>query len=337
MIEDYLIEQIPLRYEQELDSLIAFLLRHHLTYEEDIEVAYGVYDSDHSLHGCGCASGSLLKCFAVDDELRNQNALGSLVSALVQNRFAAGFYDLFIITRTHNEVLFRSCGFFTVVRTNDLVMLENIPNGPQLFTSRLLQPGDAQKTVGAIVMNCNPFTYGHRYLVEQAAAQCDILHIFIVEEDRSLFPTDVRFRLVQEGTADLLNVRVHLSGHYMISSATFPKYFLKTDEDSALLQSELDIKLFAESIAPALHISKRFAGAEPFNPITARYNEVMCRTLPQYGISFSEISRKKQDGAPISASRVRTLLRSPSSFGKALALVPPCTREYLIQKRGDFL
>ncbi|EFA28598.1 ABC transporter, ATP-binding protein, partial [Haemophilus influenzae HK1212] len=38
---------------------------------------------------------------------------------------------------------------------------------------------------GSIVMNANPFTLGHRYLIEQALQQCDHLHLFIVGEDAS--------------------------------------------------------------------------------------------------------------------------------------------------------
>ena len=92
--------------------LVEFLAKHHLNYENDIEAAFGVFDSDENLTGCGCCAGNLLKCFAVDESLRGQNALGSLVSRLVENRFEAGHYDLFVITRPKNKVLFTSCGFY---------------------------------------------------------------------------------------------------------------------------------------------------------------------------------------------------------------------------------
>ena len=42
--------------------------------------------------------------------------------------------------------------------------------------------------VAAIVMNANPFTLGHQYLVEKAAAENDLVHLFMVSEDASLFP-----------------------------------------------------------------------------------------------------------------------------------------------------
>ena len=334
MTEDFVVRKLDLPLERGI--LCAFLARHALQWEDDIETSFGVFDLEGTLLGCGCAAGSLLKCFAVEEALRGQNALGPLVSALTQDRFAKGFYDLFVITRAHNEVLFTNCGLHPVVRTDELVMLENRSNGPRNYAKAFWQSGDEIAVVGAIVMNCNPFTLGHRYLVEQAAAQCDVLHLFVVEEDRSLFPTADRFRLVREGVADLPNVRVQLSGHYMISAATFPKYFLKEDEDATSLQSELDIRLFAQAIAPVLHITKRFVGEEPFDAATARYNAAMHRILPTFGINCVEIPRKTVGGEAISASRVRALLRSPDTFPQALALVPPVTQEYLKQHQESY-
>ena len=249
MLEEFQIRPIPLQYDASKEELRAFLRRHELALEDDVEAAFGIFNSHDELSGCGCAAGSLLKCFAVSSELRGQNALGLLLSALVQDRFLAGLYDLFVITRAHNETLFANCGFFPVARTSALVMLENRPDGPEHYAAPFAQAGDEKKSVGAIVMNCNPFTLGHRTLVEYAAAHCDVLHLFVVEENRSCFPTQLRFQMVAEGTADLPNVRVHLSGPYIISSATFPTYFLKRGEDAAVLQSELDITLYRDDLS----------------------------------------------------------------------------------------
>lgn len=329
MTEEYHIVPLDLRYPDERVRLKRFLAQQGLTFESDIQAACGIVNESEELVACGCAAGSLLKCFAVKPELRGQNALGLLVSQLVQERFARGIYRLFIITRTKNLALFAHCGFTPVAETEALVLLENSADGPQRFTAPLFVPGDENKTIGCLVMNCNPFTLGHRALVEYAAGRCDAVHLFVVEEDRSVFSTPVRLRLVQEGTADLPNVRVHLSGPYMISASTFPTYFLKEGEDAAQLQNELDLTLFARQIAPPLHITKRFAGAEPLDPVTAAYNRAMGRLLPQYGIQFCEIPRAEQGDAPISASRVRALLQEKGVCREVLSLVPETTARYL--------
>lgn len=334
MTEDFTIHEISLSFSHDRECLITFLNKHHLAFEEDIEAAFGVFDPEENLVGCGCCAGSLLKCFAVDESLRGQNALGSLVSRLVENRFEAGIYDLFVITRPKNKDMFTACGFYVLAQTGTVLMLENKKNGLDKFYSRFLESSGPEADAGCIVMNCNPFTKGHLALISYAAARCSLLHIFVVEENRSAFPFDVRLRLVKEGTADLSNVRVHPSGPYMISSATFPTYFLKEGEDAAAIQSELDITLFASRIAPLFHISKRFAGEEPFDPVTRKYNEAMERILPQYRISFDKISRitsgadSGQDEI-ISASRVRKLLAEGGVTEHVLQLVPPCTAEYL--------
>lgn len=335
MTEDYRIEQLNLFHEEEKQMLISFLSQHHLKYEENIDVAFGVFSSDDRLLGCGCAAKSLLKCFAVEEDLRGQNALGALISALMQNRFTAGLYDLFVITRQQNEALFVSCGLFPVVRTNSLILLENKPNGPEQFSAACRSLKDAEKEAGAIVMNCNPFTLGHRWLIEQASARCDILHIFVVEADHSFFSTHERLQMVREGTAYLPNVRVHLSGHYMISDATFPTYFLKENEDATQLQCEMDITLFAERIAPPLHITKRFAGEEPFDETTEKYNQAMASILPSHGIQFCQLPRYKSNGQIVSASRVRALLKNAAGYDAALHLVPATSQPYLKAKMQE--
>lgn len=332
MIEGYRVAPIPLQFPEEREQLSAFLTRHQLQYEPDIQSAFGIYDEGDALVGCGCASGNLMKCFAVEPALRGQNALGLLVSYLMQERFSAGYYDLFVITRRHNEELFSQCSLFPVVRTDELVLLENRPNGPEEFAEAFWEPGDEEKQIGAIVMNCNPFTRGHLALVEYAAKHCQKLHIFVVEEDRSEFSTDVRLKLVREGTKHLEHVRVHLSGRYMISAATFPTYFLKEGEDAAVLQTKLDIALFAQRIAPVLNIKYRFAGEEPCDLITARYNHAMGEILPTYGIELIQIPRVEKDGEVISASRVRKLLKEQGMCDEVLALVAPSTAAYLKQE-----
>jgi len=186
-------------------------------------------------------------------------------------------------------------------------------------------------TVGSIVMNCNPFTLGHRYLIEQAAAQVNHLYIFAVEEDKSIFPFADRLELIKAGTADLPNVTVLPSGKFIISSLTFTDYFNKESLQDRAIDPSMDVRLFATEIAPTLNISVRFAGEEPLDKVTEQYNETMRRILPEYGIEFMEIPRKQFAGEVISASRVRKLLAT-KDFDAIATIVPKTTLDYLIQK-----
>jgi len=191
-----------------------------------------------------------------------------------------------------------------------------------------------EEVIGAIVMNCNPFTQGHRYLIETAAKQADCLYIFVVEEDKSFFPFKDRFELVKQGTADMGNVVVLPSGKFIISTLTFGAYFEKNDSFTKVIDSSLDITVFAEKIAPVLNITKRFLGEEPLCNVTRQYNAQMQSLLPSYGIEVIVVGRKESDGVPISASYVRDLLYE-KNFEKIAEIVPKTTLDYLVREFGE--
>lgn len=192
---------------------------------------------------------------------------------------------------------------------------------------------NADGEVGAIVMNCNPFTLGHQYLIETTAGAVSHLYIFVVEEDKSIFPFADRIELVRKGTAHLPNVTVLPSGKFIISSLTFSDYFNKSSLQDRVIDTSMDVELFAEEIAPVLNIKVRFAGEEPLDKVTNQYNETMGKILPQHGIRFVEIPRKTFGEGVISASRVRKLL-GENTFEEIGHLVPDSTYSYLL-KRND--
>lgn len=188
---------------------------------------------------------------------------------------------------------------------------------------------DSIKECGAIVMNCNPFTKGHRYLIEYAAKQVDRLYIFVVQEDKSFFKYEDRFEMVKKGTVDLENVVVISSGKFIISSLTFPEYFMKDYVKEKNFDVSMDLETFCRYIAPPLKIKKRFAGEEPFDPVTKNYNENMGRILPEYGMEFCEIPRMSLDNERvINATEVRRLLKE-RNFCVIGEYVPQSTLEIL--------
>lgn len=203
------------------------------------------------------------------------------------------------------------------------------------YTSSILKDyplTDETKTYGSIVMNCNPFTKGHRYLIEYAAKQVDRLYIFVVKEDKSFFKYEDRYEMVKQGTADLKNVVVVSSGKFIISSLTFPEYFMKDYVKEKNFDVSMDVETFCKYIAPPLQIKKRFAGEEPFDPITLNYNENMRRILPKYGMEFCEIPRLALDEKRvINATEVRRLLKE-RDFESIKEYVPETTVRLLQEK-----
>jgi [citrate (pro-3S)-lyase] ligase len=182
-------------------------------------------------------------------------------------------------------------------------------------------------------MNCNPFTLGHRFLIEYAASKVDTLYIFVVEENRSYFTFEDRYALVKKGTEDLNNVIVLPSGNFIISATTFPGYFYKDSLKEVKIDCSNDLTVFAQYIAPALDIKIRFAGEEPLDPITNQYNDGMKDILPKYGITFKAIPRKIDDNGVevISASRVRKYFEE-GRLEEIKNIVPQTTYDYLYNK-----
>lgn len=178
---------------------------------------------------------------------------------------------------------------------------------------------------GVVVMNCNPFTLGHHYLIEQAAKQVKRLYVMVVREDCSLFAYTERKAMVEQGVADIENVTVIDGSDYAISRATFPTYFLKRLDDAADTQMQLDLDLFRRHIAPALGATVRFVGTEPTDQLTRRYNQLMHETLTD----VREIDRLAKDGNAVSASRVRKAM-GQGDMNTIRQLVPPTTLPYII-------
>jgi [citrate (pro-3S)-lyase] ligase len=183
-------------------------------------------------------------------------------------------------------------------------------------------------SVASVVVNCNPFTLGHRSLIERASARCGTLVVFVLEADKSSFPAAVRLDLVRQGTADIPNVAVIPSGPYLISEATFPTYFLKEKSRATEVHARLDVQLFGTRIAPSLGITARFMGTEPYCPVTNRYNTLMKELLPPLGIETVELPRAETAGKAISASSVREALRT-GDWQTLETLVPKTTLRYL--------
>jgi len=188
--------------------------------------------------------------------------------------------------------------------------------------------GDEPGGAASVVVNCNPFTLGHRRLLETAAAGGRRLYVVVVEEDRSLFPFKVRLDLVRKGSADMKRVLVVPGGRYVISSLTFPAYFTR-EADLVRSQASLDAEIFARHIAPELGIAARYVGEEPYCETTREYNRVLASMLPPRGVEVIEIPRLTFGGRAVSASEVRDLIRS-GDFRTLRNLVPESTYDYIV-------
>ncbi|MBR5390777.1 MAG: [Clostridia bacterium] len=309
-----------------------FLARQGLDYDERIEYTVNLLE-DEEIVASGSLSGNIFKCIAVDPARQGEGLTATVITELRKEAFRRGIRHLFLYTKPKNRMMFSDLDFYPVAETVDTLLMENTRNGARDFAASL-ETRPCAGTVGAVVANFNPFTLGHRYLMEQAAAACELLHVFILSEDKSLIPAAHRLALARAGTADLENVIVHPTGDYLISAATFPTYFIQDKARAADIRCDLDLEIFCSYFAPALGITRRFVGTEPLSPVTEAYNRRMMVFLPPRGIQVTQFSRREQNGAPISASRVRALL-AERDWPAIARLVPETTLSYLRERFGS--
>ncbi len=307
-----------------------FLERAGLQAESCCEQTVLIWDRD-TLVATGSRQQNLLKCIAVDESRQGEGLTATVLTALKKEAFEQGHRHLFLYTKPQNRAMFSSLFFYPIAQTDEVLFMEDKRNGIKQFLETLERADAKDGAVGAAVMNCNPFTLGHRYLIEQAAKECDRLYVFVLSEDKSRFSAADRLEMVKQGTADLKNVTVLPTGPYLISSATFPTYFLKEREKAGQIQCKLDIEIFIEYFVPKFSINRRYVGTEPLSPLTHRYNEALKQQLPGRGIELVEVTRLEKENAPVSASAVRTLLDEGDTEAVRL-LVPKSTFAYLQTK-----
>ena len=164
--------------------------------------------------------------------------------------------------------------------------------------------------IGSIVMNCNPFTNGHLYLIKEASKQVDYLYIFIVEEDKSFIKFEDRFKMAKNATKKMKNIKILPSGKFIISSLTFNEYFNKEKNNEKLIDASLDIDIFGKYICKVLNIKYRFVGTEPNDKVTGQYNIQLKSRLKEFGVKLIEIERLKMYNKVISATMVRKYIKN---------------------------
>lgn len=331
-----------------------FLQANGLRYDDVDYYAALVDESSDEMIAGGGLKGCVIKCVAVADGHKGEAVANVIVSHLLAKANEEGYQCVKLYTKPHNRKLFESLSFRLIAEAPNAILMETGVGGIEKWSDELrvkndelgvrndelgvrndelgvrndeLQIKSVRKPIGAIVMNANPFTLGHRFLVEQSSELVERLYVVVVREDCSMFSYSERKAMVSQGVRDIGNVVVVDGSDYAVSAATFPTYFLKQISDATDTQITLDLDIYRRRIAPALGATVRFFGSEPTDPLTRRYNELMHQQLGEDHVH--EIQRKQQDGNPISASRVRKAMLE-GRLWDAIQMVPPTTIPYII-------
>lgn len=307
----------------------ALLATRGLRLDTEPEYTIGAYEGDR-LVGTGSFSGKVLRNLAVAEEQQGEGLLAAIITQLVEEQRRRGRYHYLLYTRPDKVAVFESLGFRLVAEASPYAALLEAGLGSvadyctRIATQAEILPDGPRAT---LVVNCNPFTLGHQGLIRQAARDNRAVIVFVVSEDRSLFPFATRLQLVRQGTADLKNVLVVSGEEYIISAATFPAYFTR-DEETVAAQTRLDAAVFAQRLAPPLGIRRRYVGEEPYCAVTLAYNQALQDVLPGFGIEVTVLPRFAVGGEVISASKVREFLRQGDWEG-VRRMVPDTTMVFL--------
>lgn len=332
----YNVESINLKSKYETKEVREFLAKFNLKYE-DVDYTVVIRENEEVIATCSKKE-NILKCFAINEEYQGLGLSNNLISKVTEKLFLERRYHSFIFTKPENQFLFEGLGYKNIFTTDKVSLLESGNKDINSSLDKLKKEyniGD-NKEYAALVMNCNPFTLGHRYIVEKAAKENENVIIFVVEEDKSVFPFQTRYKLIKEGTKDLKNVTVIPAGEYVISSATFPNYFLKKNDDTLKEYTKLDCNVFGKYFVPKFNIVKRYVGTEPHCEVTNTYNESMEEILPKYNVQVNLIERKEVENDAISASRVRKLLKE-GQIEKVKNLLPKPSFDFLRSKEGELV
>lgn len=328
-MSEYNISKIYENDKRSLKLIDDLLAKEEIRRDKNLDYTCAMFDDDMNIIATGSCFKNTLRCLAVDNSHQGEGLMNQIVTHLVDYEFSRGLNHLFLYTKNKSMKFFKDLGFYEIINIeNQIVFMENKRTGFSDYLNNLKKDMREGKNIASLIMNANPFTLGHQYLVEKAASENDILHLFIVSDDSSLVPFKVRKKLVIEGTKHLKNISYHETGDYIISSATFPSYFQKDEIAVIESQANLDIEVFTK-IAKVLNINKRYVGEEPNSLVTNIYNQTMLKKLPENNIECVVVPRKKYSDKVISASTVRQIIKN-GNLEDLKNLVPETTYNYFL-------
>lgn len=322
MIKTVLLEEEKLKVQ-------AFLKTFDLVYEEDIDYTIIIIENDELIATASKAH-HVIKCVAIKEAYQGQNLLSTLMTHMIKQLSKEGIDHYFVFSKRHQSSLFKALGLYEIVASNQVSLFE----GGETIIHRLTQLkktynlSDSDKA--AVIINANPMTKGHYHLIQEAARLNKELLVFVVSEDKSFFPFKDRFNIIKKACASLTNVTVLPTLEYLVSLATFPKYFLKEETIIKEEHAMLDVLIFKTYYMPIFNITKRYVGEEPLSPMTNMYNQTMQKVLND---TLTIIPRISLGDAIISASTVRQYLKE-GNLEKVKPLVVDATYDFLMSKRG---
>lgn len=326
-MSNYIVSEVYKSDKKSIDQVDKLLAKEGIKRDKMSDYLAAIFDN-----GKVIATGSLykntLRSLAVDGDRQGEALMNTLISHLIYEANSRGFSKLYLYAKATSAHIFKTLGFSEIAKVDGVLsFMENEKGGFEKYLTGLDKIDKTYEKVAGLVINANPFTKGHLGLVEKACEENDLVHLFIVSDDSSIFPYEIRKKLVIESTKHLDNIIYQETSDYLISTSTFPSYFIKNEPDVIKAQARLDGAIFVK-IAKKLGINKRYLGTEVPDSTTYFYNQVLLEILPKNGIEIELVDRIKIDNEPISASRVRDFIKN-DNIDKTRPLLPDPTYDFL--------
>ena len=150
--------------------------------DPNLDYTCGMYDEDMNIIATGSLFGNTLRCMAVSHLHQGEGLMNEIVTHLIEIQFERGNTHLFLYTKCDTAKFFGDLGFSEIARVSDqLVFMENRRTGFSDYLKKLqnsctkntpssdnnIEYSQNTQNIAALVMNANPFTNGHLYLVEK--------------------------------------------------------------------------------------------------------------------------------------------------------------------------
>lgn len=310
--------------ESELLKVKQFLNENNLSIDRFIDKTFYIEDESLEVVGTISCYNNIIKCLAVRVEDQGNNVSSLLISEMINYFSRNNINSYFVYTKPNNLQLFMSFGFRKIVQSENVLFLEGGTSKIEeeinkLKTKITMTIGDVNDNldIASIVINANPITNGHIFLIEEASKVHDYVFVFLLEEDKSFFSFKERYALAFLALNRFDNVVLLPSTNYIISNLTFPDYFLKDKNTVTVENAYIDGLIFKNYFMSKLFIKKRYVGEEE-NERMKMYNNTLKEVL---GSSLVIVKRIKQNNTVVSASVVRNLL-SKNQIDEALTFIP---------------
>lgn len=275
-------------------QLSQLLLSNNLLLDLNLEIdeSIGLF-SDNQLIATASINGRVIKGFALKEGFQKINFIAVLLGELLKKLLEKGIKKNFIFTQKKYRQYFECLGYRFIAKGENSILLEygleNINDYLEYLKEYVLMDDFLVK--GSIVISPKIFDPEQLLIIEEAALNCDILYIFAIHDNGSLYQFCSKKRLIVEKTNHLKNVIILDGGDYVNSFSIFPEYFIRNMSEKIKTEAIIDLDIFTRYISTTLGISKRFVERKPWDEFSCLNNEIIKMKLSNFGIEYIEIEK----------------------------------------------